>query len=73
MAIEALRLKRQPKEESREDNFRKSLQDVIDYSIKLAPICKSIDEMVQLCELAMTNSAQAQILMGLIDAPEETK
>ena len=67
MADTALRLtKPKSKEETPIDAFRVSLKDVIEYSTKLSPICKSIDEMVQLCDLAMTNDAQAELLMRII-------
>ena len=65
--MEGLKIRKSPKEQSPEENFRLSLRDVIDYAEKLAEPCGgSIDEMLKLCKLGMESDAQARILMALI-------
>lgn len=67
MALEALKIKKAEKELSDEDSFRLPLKDVIEFASKLNDICDgNIEEMVKLCELGMTSSAQAKILMTII-------
>ena len=71
MALEALKIKKTEKELSDEDSFRIPIKDVIEFATKLSAICNSIEEMTQLCQLALTNDAQCRILMQLIGTEEK--
>lgn len=48
------------------DNFRSELKNAITIIEKLAPFCKTYSEMVELCNLAVTNEAQAKLVLDLI-------
>ncbi len=47
-------------------NFRSSLGDVVDLVTILGPLCSSVGELVEMCELAQSNDGQAQFIMKLL-------
>lgn len=48
------------------DGFRSSLEDIIAISEKLASVCESIEDLVEICKLALTNDGQLKIIMNLV-------
>lgn len=46
-----------------EEQLRSSIEDVISLAKKLQPICTTTQEMIEVCELALTNDAQLKMLM----------
>lgn len=46
-----------------EDSFRDTLQDVIVVVKKLAPCCRSVNDLIGMAELAMQNDGQLFLLM----------
>lgn len=59
--------KREPTQEEIERGFRESLMDVIAVAEKLAPVCRSVEEMIGVVELAVTNDAQMRLLMNSVN------
>ena len=51
---------------SGEDRFRSALQDAAVILRKLAPLCKDVNEMVEMLELAAANEGQLTLLMDRI-------
>ena len=49
-----------------EEAFRSSLEDVVVLAGKLTPLCKTVKEMVGVCELALPNDAQLRLLMNVV-------
>lgn len=49
-----------------EASFRSSLQDVIEVAKRLSPHCESVDDLVELLELALTNDGQLRFVMGKV-------
>lgn len=49
-----------------EASFRSSLKDVVEIAEKLAPHCKSVDELVDMLKLAIENDGQLRFLMGRV-------
>lgn len=60
------------KELSLEEQFRYSLEGVIEVANLLAPYCKTIKELVQMVQHAIDNPAQVRLLMNLAK-PEQKK
>lgn len=52
----------EPPAVSEEASFRSSLEDVIVVVKKLSPLCKTPEELIGLCELAVSNDAQLTLL-----------
>lgn len=46
-----------------QERFRSSLGDSVILLKKMIPLCQSIDEMVELFELAMVNDSQLSLIM----------
>lgn len=46
-----------------EDAFRENLKDVIAIAEKLAPLCRTVEEMVGMAALALENDGQLRLLM----------
>ena len=49
-----------------EDKFRESLEDVLVVCDRLAPVCRSVEELIGMLRLAVENDAQLRTLMGKI-------
>lgn len=49
-----------------EDKFRDSLQDVITVAERIAPFCRTVDEMIGILQLGLANDAQLRILMNKV-------
>lgn len=49
-----------------EEQFRLALDDAVAILRKLAPLCGSVEELVGVAELAMTNDAQLRLLMDRV-------
>ena len=49
-----------------EDQFRDSLKDVIAVVEVLTPFCKSVDDLIGVCRLALSNDGQLALLMGKV-------
>lgn len=49
-----------------EEGFRSCLEDLIPVVQKIGPYCKNIEELIDLCELALTSDAQLKILMSIV-------
>ena len=45
-----------------EEGFRSALEDVVAIIQRLAPICKSINDMLGMVELALKNDSQCRLL-----------
>lgn len=50
-------------EPTTEMKFRESLEDTVIILRKLAPLCKDVDELIGMMELAMSNDAQLSLLI----------
>ena len=46
-----------------EERFRDSLLDVVALLEKLRPICKTVDELTELCNLGLSNEGQMRLIM----------
>ena len=53
-------------EQTVEQSFRASLDDTRVILKRLAPLCKSVNDMVELLDLAITNDSQLSILMDKV-------
>lgn len=49
-----------------EEKFRASLQDVVTVAQKLSGVCRTLEDLVGICELAMANDAQLRLLIATI-------
>ena len=49
-----------------EAGFRSALEDVIPIVQKLAPVCRTVDELLGVIETALSNDAQLRILMQIV-------
>lgn len=49
-----------------EEQFRSALHDVVTTARKLTSLCNTIDDLVGVCDLALTNDAQLRILFALL-------
>ncbi len=49
-----------------QDAFRNGLADVIATAERLAAVCQTLEEMISLCQLALTNDAQLRLLLEKI-------
>ena len=45
------------------DDFRSSIEDLITIAEKLSPYCSSVEELVGLLQLALTNDAQLKMIL----------
>lgn len=50
-------------EEAAEADFRQNLLEVIIIVKKLAPLCKTVDELIDMAEFATRNDAQLRLLI----------
>ncbi len=50
--------------------FKDGLQDAIAIVTKLAPICDNFKDLVGMCELALSNDAQAKLLMKIVSGQD---
>lgn len=57
---------KQVQEPTAEESFRSTLDDCCVVMKKLMPLCKTVQECVDLCEFAILNDAQLQLLMQQI-------
>ena len=46
-----------------EDRFRESLLDAVALMEKLRPLCKTVDELTELCNLGLSNEGQLRLIM----------
>ena len=46
-----------------EESFRASLEDVVSIAERLGPYCGSVEELAEMCKLALNNAAQAKLLL----------
>lgn len=53
----------QPPQQSEEDRIRSALEDTIAVVKKLGPLCKDVQDLVDLCELGLLNDAQLRLIM----------
>lgn len=53
--------------------FRSSLGDVAAIAEKLAPHCRTVEEMVGMIQLAIDNDGQLRLLMDTVTAPKRAK
>jgi hypothetical protein len=51
-------------EQQEESSFRSALADVCVIVKKLAPHCKTVQELIDLCSFAQSNNAQLRMLMN---------
>lgn len=58
---------------SAEDSFRDSLLDVITIADKLRQHCKSVEDLIGICELATKNEGQLALLMNIVTGPQSIK
>lgn len=63
MAEPAIKMQR---EDDFDTKFRGALQDVLETTRKLAPYCNSVDDLIDMLELALTNDGQLRMVMGKI-------
>ncbi len=55
---------------STEDAFRESLKDVVAFAQKVSSCCKTVEDLIGMAELALTNDGQLQLLMEKITTPQ---
>lgn len=58
---------RQPSPEEALASFRSSLEDLVVISEKLSPLCKTVEEMIGMTELAIKNDAQLRLLFNMVN------
>ena len=63
MAEPAIKMQR---EDDFDTKFRGALQDVLETTRKLAPYCNSVDDLIDMLELALTNDGQLRMVIGKI-------
>ena len=56
----------EPQPRNIDDDFRDDLRVVIAVVTKLAPHCKSVEDLVGLCELGLKNEGQLDLLLNLV-------
>lgn len=56
-----------------EEAFRSSLEDLIAVAEKLAPYCGSVEELVEVCQLAVGNAAQAKLLLEKVSGGQSRR
>ena len=56
-----------------EEDFRSSLQDVITIAEKLAPHCKTTEDLVQVSKLAVEHDSQLRLLISIVSTPAAKK
>lgn len=49
-----------------EEQFRSALADVLAVMRKLAPLCKTVDDMVGMTQLALENDGQLALMMQAV-------
>lgn len=54
------------KEASAEEGFKSSLEDVVAVASKLAPFCRTVEEMIGMAQLALENEGQLRLLMIMV-------
>lgn len=51
---------------SPEEGFREALKDVVKIASELGAYCENTQDLISMCELAITNPAQLKVLMSLM-------
>lgn len=49
-----------------EAEFRETLADVLAAVTRLAPVCSSLEDLTEVCQLALENDGQLRLLMNLV-------
>jgi len=63
----------QPQQPTPEEAFRASLEDVVVVLKKLATFCRTPEEVVDLCELALISDGQLKLLMVTVLGTDDAK
>lgn len=50
---------------SAEEGYREALADVVTVARQMAPYCMTVNELIGMAELALSNDAQLKLLMSL--------
>ena len=58
---------------SSEDAFKDSLRDVVAVAQKLQHCCKTVEDLIGVVELAISNDGQLQLLMNVVTQPQGKK
>ncbi len=53
--------------------FRSALTDIVTITQALAPCCKSIEEMIGVVQLGLSNDAQLRLLMAIVLASKKSE
>lgn len=61
-----------PSQADIEEQFREQLDDLVQIGTKLAAVCSSVTELVELMELARTNDGQLRLILSQV-LPQATK
>lgn len=49
-----------------EESFREALKDVVDVAEKLSSFCPSTADLVEMCQLALSNDGQLKLLISQV-------
>lgn len=52
-----------------EENFKSSLEDVIAFGERLLPYCDSVQDLIEIAQLALSNDGQLALLLSLVTGP----
>ncbi len=59
------------KQESVEESFKSTIEDLVLISTKLKPFCESIQDLIGMLNLALENNGQLKLLINLVTAQEK--